>query len=118
MSFWMIFLCLLIGTVVGYEFGKYTVTKRVRVYLDDAIRNLKITAENLQKKKAQEDAMKAERQGNLQKLMTEILPKMEPDQFRKCMGLSEEEYEKLKVTNLQRKDILKEQGANVNEQGN
>lgn len=117
MNFWWIFLCLLIGTVIGYEFGKYTVTKRVRVYLDDAIKNLKITAENLQKKKEHEDVLKAERQENLKKLFAEVLPKMEPNAFQKAMGLSDEEFEKLTETNLQRKDILK-QGANTNEQRN
>ena len=61
MNFWMIFLCLAIGALVGYEFGKYTVSRRVREALDKTIDDLKITLEAMKKK--QEEAKRMAEKG-------------------------------------------------------
>jgi ribosomal protein L16 Arg81 hydroxylase len=106
MNFWSIFLCLAIGALVGYQFGKYMTTKRVKEHLDDAIHNLRIAAENLQKRKEQEEI----RRQNVIRLMQEILPKMDPEDFKNKIGEIPEEGPK--------KDILKEQGVKTDGQGN
>lgn len=49
MNFWIIFLCLLIGAVIGYEFGKYTVSKKIHGILSGVADDLKKTAENMKK---------------------------------------------------------------------
>lgn len=50
MNFWMIFLCLLIGALIGYEFGKYTVSKKIHGILSGVADDLKKTAENMKTK--------------------------------------------------------------------
>lgn len=87
MNFWIIFLCLVIGAVVGFEFGKYMVSKRVHDTLDNVAKEFQKLSDDLKKKKEQEEILKQERQKNLTKLMTEILPKMDPEDFRKKMGI-------------------------------
>ena len=50
MNFWMIFLCLLIGCVIGYEFGRYTVSKKIHGILSGVADELKETAEKMKKR--------------------------------------------------------------------
>ena len=106
MNFWIIFLCLVIGAVVGFEFGKYMVSKRVHDMLDKLGKELQKTADELKKKKELAETIKQERTNNLAKLMTEILPKMDPEDFRRKMGTPSEE------------ELPNKQGANENGQGN
>lgn len=67
MSFWVIFLCLLIGTVIGFEFGKYTVSKKVHVILDQFGNELKKAAAELEKK-AEEARRKKEQEEKAKEL--------------------------------------------------
>ena len=50
MNFWIIFLCLLIGCIIGYEFGRYTISKKIHGILSIVADDLKKTAENMKKK--------------------------------------------------------------------
>ena len=67
MSFWVIFLCLLIGTVVGFEFGKYTVSRKVHVILDQFGNDLKKAAAELEKR-AEEAKRKKEQEEKVKEL--------------------------------------------------
>lgn len=51
MNFGMIFLCLLIGCVIGFEAGKAVMIGRVRGIFNNMSAQLKSLAEELQKKK-------------------------------------------------------------------
>ena len=53
MGFWMIFLCLLVGVFIGFEFGKYVMSRKVRDILDGVSRELQKTADELKRKKEQ-----------------------------------------------------------------
>lgn len=61
MNFGMIFLCLLMGAIVGYEVGKYTVSKRIGEMIKEFADNLKKQAEEAQKKKENEKKEYVER---------------------------------------------------------
>lgn len=49
MSFWVIFLCLLIGAVIGFEFGRYTAIRKVKDTLSAISDGIKETTEKMQK---------------------------------------------------------------------
>ena len=49
MNFWLIFLCLLIGAVIGFEFGRYTVASKVKALIGTLADEMKKAAEDLKK---------------------------------------------------------------------
>lgn len=51
MNFWIIFLCLLIGCLIGFEFGKYVTSKKVGEIMKVFADNLKREAETAQQKR-------------------------------------------------------------------
>ena len=53
MNFWIIFLSLMIGAVVGFEFGKYIMSKRLSEMLKEFGEALKAKAEEAKKKQAE-----------------------------------------------------------------
>lgn len=57
MNFWIIFLCLVVGCVIGYEFGKYTVANKLKSILDEIGENLK---REVEKQKADQEQKKKE----------------------------------------------------------
>lgn len=49
MNFWMIFLCLLFGAIMGFEFGKYTESRRIKEAMKGISEGVKEAAEKMQK---------------------------------------------------------------------
>ena len=70
MNFGMIFLCLAIGGLVGFEFGKYFIGKKVSRLFEDLAEKLKKEAEEARKK--QEDT-----KSKIKQLTDDILQDLE-----------------------------------------
>ena len=68
MNFWVIFLCLLFGAVIGFEFGKYTESRRIREAMKSLSEGMKEAAEKMQKFAEKEREQKEQNGGYLQKL--------------------------------------------------
>ena len=49
MSFWIIFLCLVIGAMVGFEFGKTAENRRIREAMNSISEGMREAAEKIQK---------------------------------------------------------------------
>lgn len=49
MNFWLIFLCLLFGAIAGFEFGKYTESRRIKEVMKSLSEGMKEAAEKMQK---------------------------------------------------------------------
>lgn len=67
-NFTVIFLCLLVGAVVGYEFGKHTVVKRVKEIIADFGNHIKQEAEEMEKRAKAENARRQEVIANWEKI--------------------------------------------------
>ena len=52
-TFWMTFLCLLIGGMVGYEIGKWMEHRRLRIFMENIEKSIKTAVE--QKKTDEEN---------------------------------------------------------------
>lgn len=75
MNFGMIFLCLLIGCIIGFEAGKYVVTRKVSEFMNGVADQLRKTADVMKKKAEDEEAAKKERREKLYKLINEVTEK-------------------------------------------
>lgn len=89
-NFWVIFLALIIGTFIGYQIGMTKARRKVHEFVDGMSKALDSVAEEIKKKQKEEEDMKRMRAANLQKLMAEILPKMDPNDFRNKMGINKD----------------------------
>lgn len=60
-SFWMIFLSLMIGCVIGYEAGKYSATKKIQEFLDSVSEDMQKAAQKQKEEteKKRKEAMEA-----------------------------------------------------------
>jgi len=75
MNFGMILLCLLIGCVIGFEFGKYIMGKKIAELLSKTAENMKKEAEEAQKKR---DNLKAKWDEAFMKVLDSIASEREP----------------------------------------
>ena len=83
MNFGMILLCLLIGCVIGFEFGKYIVGKKVGQMLTNVAENLKKEAAEAQKKKEDRQNKLKQFMDEAQKYLEEIKQRQKESQLNK-----------------------------------
>ena len=90
MNIGSIFVCLLIGAIIGFEAGKYVMGRKVSEMISAFADQLKNAAEDIKKKAQEEEEIKKERAETLRRLLIDVMPKAkDKEQFARDMGVAE-----------------------------